>query len=827
MSVFVALPLVVAVLVAAAFCVATGTGVGSVYAAPAADEPLDYTLIAPSATDFFPIENAKYAAASAGYIAIFHEGDSPADNAVTVFDRSDSSFFTVAAPYGNVKGIWLSADTALIACSSDGTTYDEFYSADFSAPAPAFASEDITLMSAPDDHGKQTELDAEYITSDNNYFYIKSLEELFVYNSDLSPYRENITHSGALSGRNVFAAENLCVYLFCSAYGPRNYYIYDITKAEATYCASELIPYRAVNASGGIFVSYDNGEGGVTLGAVDKADGSALFDTDIVCTKDTVFTAYGDALYVVDGGGVRVYTVDWTAKTVSLSAELSMRGSTQGKFDSPTGVTLSGDATLIADTGNDRVAIFKGSAAAEYATGAAVSRIAYYGGRYVAVGAGGVFHIDGNELAPFAAAAGVVASGEKPVDIVTAGGSLYILTDSALYRLDALYFTKIKDGLDGAIAVEPSPRGNYLFVMTESGMHTLSADGAELRAFRPCDFAGASDFVVDYAGDFYVAYPTENRISVVENGLNTLSEMRSCVFVDKGYPAAPVALALDGEDIIFSSESCFVGRAAIGAVTEDTYTPPVAPQVTPDTPSGLYVTSADAEMFTDLDRFDTVTAIPADTTVLVFENVSSVAGYVYAYANRSLGYIPETALVAAEPTVTRGVYDLAADTVLRVYPHLGGVSSGETALRVESFDDAAGLDGGAWARVEKDGVLYYVPRSALAEYVVVVPEREKQFGRAIGTRIGGIVELRSAPSETAGVISTVVDGTRMEILEDAGDWWYVLCDGTHGYILKEEVELEGLTPVQIAAIVLAVVVTAVGVGVLVVTTQTRKKQKES
>ena len=64
MSVFVALPLVVAVLVAAAFCVATGTGVGSVYAAPAADEPLDYTLIAPSATDFFPIENAKYAAAS-------------------------------------------------------------------------------------------------------------------------------------------------------------------------------------------------------------------------------------------------------------------------------------------------------------------------------------------------------------------------------------------------------------------------------------------------------------------------------------------------------------------------------------------------------------------------------------------------------------------------------------------------------------------------------------------------------------------------------------------------------------------------------------------
>ena len=89
------------------------------------------------------------------------------------------------------------------------------------------------------------------------------------------------------------------------------------------------------------------------------------------------------------------------------------------------------------------------------------------------------------------------------------------------------------------------------------------------------------------------------------------------------------------------------------------------------------------------------------------------------------------------------------------------------------------------------------------------------------------MELHSAPAETSAVIATVVDGTRMEILEESGDWYYVLCEDTYGYILKEEVELEGLTPVQIAAIVLAVVVVAVGIGVLVVTAQTRKKQKES
>lgn len=815
LSVFVALPLLVAALLAAAFCVATTDGADTAFAAPAADETLDYSLVAPSSDNFFPIENAKFVAASSGYIAIFNEGDSPAENAVVLFDRADNSFLSVSAPYDNVQGIWLSSDTALIACSSDGTFYDEFYCADLSAPAPAFEPKSFSVTGVA------------YVASDDGYFYLKSLDELSVYNSDLSVYRERITHSGAIAGKNVFAAENLSVFIFAVEYTARNYYVYDINEVEATAYPNDLIPYRAATASGGIFVSYDDNSGGVTLGVVDKKGGAKLFDTDIPCTKDTVFAACGDALYVVNNGGVEVYTVNWSAKTVSLSAELSMSGVGAGKFRSPSGLYAADGTLLVADTGNDRIAFYNGSALPDYVNGAAVSRIAYYGGRYVAVGPDGVYHLDGAVLSPFAAASAITASGQTPVDIITAGGTLYILTDSSLYRLDALSFTEIKSGMTDAVAMEASPRGNYLFVMTAEGIYTLAENGAELRAFRPYDFGTASDFAVDYAGDFYVAFPQQNKISVIENGLDSLTETRSCVLADKGYPAAPVAVFLDGEDLLFSSESCFVGRTAIGAVTEETYVPPVAPPVTETTPTHFALTSANAEMFTDLDRFDTVTSVPAGTPVLVFEGVSSVSGYVYAYANRSIGYIAESALTATEPSPTRGVYDLAPDTVLRTYPHLGGVSSGGSSIRVEYFDDAAGLDGGAWARVTIDGTLRYVPRSALAEYVVVVPERERVFGRAVGTRIGGIVELRSAPSEDAGVISSVVDGTRMEILEESGDWYYVLCEDTYGYILKEEVELEGLTPVQIAAIVLSVVVFAIGVGVLVVTAQTRKKQKEA
>ena len=66
----------------------------------------------------------------------------------------------------------------------------------------------------------------------------------------------------------------------------------------------------------------------------------------------------------------------------------------------------------------------------------------------------------------------------------------------------------------------------------------------------------------------------------------------------------------------------------------------------------------------------------------------------------------------------------------------------------------------------------------------------------------------------------------MEILEENGDYYYITVDGVSGYVLKNQVKLEGLTTVQIVSIVLAVLVMVAGSVIFAVTYYTRKKEKE-
>ena len=76
------------------------------------------------------------------------------------------------------------------------------------------------------------------------------------------------------------------------------------------------------------------------------------------------------------------------------------------------------------------------------------------------------------------------------------------------------------------------------------------------------------------------------------------------------------------------------------------------------------------------------------------------------------------------------------------------------------------------------------------------------------------------------MLAEVVDGTRMEIVGESGDFWLVGFEGGIGYAAKSEIELEGLTTVQIVSIVLCCAVLVTGGVVFVVIWQTRKKEKE-
>lgn len=794
-------------------------------AAPAGDasssqETLDYELVHPSSDDFFPVANASLVAADAGYIAVLEKDDDAAR--VVVAERAGGDFLSLPVPEAGVSGMWLIGSTLLVAANTDGSpddfVYDTFYAVDLTAEAPELTTRSFHSGTA------------RYLVSDGTSLYVKSENALWVYNSELTLEKGNITHSTALSSENIFVAENGKVYIFASKYGERQYYIYDIELNEATKIAGGFVPYAAANASGGVFVSTSEYD---TLVVVDRESGGLLeaggndFVTDIPAGPSTLFAAFGDELFVVADGGIEVYSVDWERGTLSLTSELSMSGSGTDRLDSPSGVIEDDSALIIADSGNSRVVV-KNADGVGAAGGARVSKLVPYSGRYIAVGEDGVFFTDSSAsaLAEFAPAAKLIASGARPVDAFTLDGELYLLTEDSLYRLVGPSFSRVRSGLDGALAADVSVRGGYIFVLTESGIHTLAADGSDLRAFRSCDLSGCSDLAVDYAGNIYVSFPAQNAVKVYINRPSALELEKEFVLADHGYPASPGSLFLSGSELLFTSSSCFVGRAEIGAVTEDSYVPPSPPAVSADSPSHFARTTAATEMFDDTTLLDSSVAVPAGTTVLVFDDVPASGGYVCAYADGKLGYVPGDALAEVDPVRVNGAYDLDSGTPLHSYPHLGAAARTQSVLRLDGFDDAAGLDGGVWARVEIDGKTHFVPRSALHEYIVVVPEPERVFGRAVGERIGGIVQLFAAPSDSAPIVTEIVDGTRLEVLEDAGDWWYVAVDGVHGYALKSEVELEGLTPVQIAAIVIAVLVTAIAAGIAVISYQTRKKQKE-
>ncbi|HIS58081.1 MAG TPA: SH3 domain-containing protein, partial [Candidatus Limadaptatus stercoravium] len=209
--------------------------------------------------------------------------------------------------------------------------------------------------------------------------------------------------------------------------------------------------------------------------------------------------------------------------------------------------------------------------------------------------------------------------------------------------------------------------------------------------------------------------------------------------------------------------------------------------------------------------------------------ISAWEGYCYVYFDGKTGYIDASALSAVSPTGIGVRYTLAAGAPVLAHPASDEPVTFAEEMLVTVTDDAALLDGGAWRRISYEGKQYFVSANDLTLYVEPepeIPEPERTFGRASADRPGGLINLYVAPDRSSAVLAEVVDGTRMEIVGESGDFWLVGFEGGIGYAAKSEIELEGLTTVQIVSIVLCCAVLVTGGVVFVVIWQTRKKEKE-
>ena len=76
------------------------------------------------------------------------------------------------------------------------------------------------------------------------------------------------------------------------------------------------------------------------------------------------------------------------------------------------------------------------------------------------------------------------------------------------------------------------------------------------------------------------------------------------------------------------------------------------------------------------------------------------------------------------------------------------------------------------------------------------------------------------------VVAQVTDGTRLEVIEKMGDYYKVKYNDTEVLIHKDHFKLDGLTTVQIIAIVLSVIVVLAGGLIFMVTSLSKKKEEK-
>lgn len=764
---------------------------------------------------YFPIEDATLVAASDDIFVIY---DSASDSFLAAPHTRESVTRIPADGCADVTGIWLAGNVLLIAHGGTSKTFSFVDLSDLSSAPSVQPADGIKNASA-----------VSYIAADDERFYVKYDSYLTVYSAaDFSVVGdERFTLNDALIGPNVFTAEDMKVYVYAAEYGDRGYYILDLDTKFSTPITTEIYPYSVSMSDGIVYASAENG-----IVAVDRDTSEVKFPTGIPSSKDTVFAAGGGMIYVLENGAVDVYSVTTSGSDAGAEFEctLTISGGSGAYLASPSDILVTAAGTFVADAGSSRVILFSDDGTSvsvetdfsPVALAADDSGMVYVASEdriYTLQAAGGSFR-----TAPYCG----IPEGETVIDIAHTGSELVILTSSSLWYVPFMSTTPVRviDIADG-IALSTA-RGDVLYALTERGIRTLStANGApvDLIPFRDYDFSGATDIAADYAGTLFVSYGETGIITAFDNALSAVTEKATFTLTHPLAQARPVAFALYGSKVLFLSSTCFVGSAEVGAVDSESYIPVPEPDTDAAENLSFAVLSADGHIFAEPSRFDTMSPVSAGTVVLCYNGISSWEGYTYVYAGGKTGYVETSSLTPVSPTAIGSAYTLHAGSALYKHPASDAITA-ENDVILTVTDDAAGLDDGTWVRVSLNGGTYFALASDLTPYTPPVPEREEKFGRASSDRPGGLIGIYSLPDISSVTVTEAVDGTRMEIVGEEGDFWMVSFDGFTGYALKSEVELEGLTTVQIVSIVLCCAVAVTGAVIFVVIWQARKKEKE-
>lgn len=741
-----------------------------------------YRVLFPTG-NYFQSSSPSLVGANRNYLVIYD------DLSKTLFVRADEEW-TYTLDFESVSGIFVVENVVFLHADNKYFTLD--------LTDKAATARERTLPSPAD---------VTFFNSDGTYLYAHSAAgRLTVYDKDLQVALgiDNLYDPDTLAGKIVVAGEGANLIVFSTEYASPVFITYDATtKAKTikgiTHHIGEAYVGDVVYALEIIQQSSASGAQ-KRIVCIDKTSGDLLFATDINPDK---FFAFGNRLFTIQDGGVTVYALNDEHTALTKTQTITMSGNDLRHLSNPTDVTRFQNETVVVDSGNNRIA-FISQTGVMTALQLDETPLALCSGD-------SVYDVTKSKILQIKDKTITSTIDVQDVVDVTYLSSLYILKKDGVYVNLAGNAVKIFD-VDNAKRITAANDGTNVYVLTESEIIAINRSGQRLLSLASGDFKDAIDFAVDYQGKAFVAYA--NRIDYVlgeESGSYTLS--------NPSLKATPTSVCLDGTTIFFTASECFVGALDVQAATKQNYAF-TAPEIT----KGAYhfAKAKDGAMFFSIDgRIENV-SLATNETIIVYDDTTK-DGKTLARVGERLISIDKSQFDSVECGALSGDYVTKGATSLFTLPYVeDGKITLESGVRLTLKSDTAEYDSSVWVIATYQGQDYFVKRSDVAEYVEIVEEKDKVFGKANADRVGGLVNMYADPSTASEVVGQIVDGSKVEVLETLDDFYLVTYDGKLGYIQKSQLKIGTLTTVQIVAIVLSIIVAIAGAAIFASVHLTRK-----
>ena len=672
-----------------------------------------------------------------------------------------------------------------------------------------FNADEITVETATHFDGD------DYLATDGTSLYVHSYGQVVVYDESLEVV--NTYTDSIFNNKPVLVAQDGVIYGFVVEHGISIVYTYDTLTNEAKSFIKDTVIKNAV--AGGTVFGY-NGE---TIIIIDK-DQIAVDDgtLDFVATdvNEQNFTAFGDCLYIAKGkDGYDQFAHQNGALT--FVAKYSYTGDGIDKLNNPCSVTSFNDEIVIADTFNNRL-LYVGKDVVALEIDCPTAITASKNRLYVLTDKG-IAIVDNKTVVS------TIKTSVEIRDMIYSDG-LYVLAENGVYTLVGGSLIKVIDVND----CYKFASNSLIYALNSTGVKVFDFGGNEneILSFAVEGYTPV-DLLADVVGNVYVlgddnavhCYKWQDIIDANVNGnhpISTVVQLESTAYKF----TAKSMFDIDEKLVFTTAENALISL-------ENPLVKTVEKGVSVDTANysaDTYVTTSVSYFITNENDGTTAVKIEPEKTLVCYE----VEDMLYTTVGGKKGWIFGANKLVAN-TNCAGEYVAKTDVKLYANPTVDGgftVLKG-TALNV--VDNAGGYNGNGWVRVEYNGKIYYTQASGLQKKSATTPlpeipkpekpeKVETEYGRAKASRAGELVALYSL--DGSKVVSSVADGTKLEVVEKIGEYYKVKYDGGEVLIHQDRFKLDGLTTVQIIAIILSVVVVLAGGLIFAVTSLSKKKEEK-